>query len=110
MVTSTEIWEFLKQVPRWIYHVALVVLVLLVVIHVWRGYPLVCGGENWSVFDKSCGPATSIDLTAGAVVAFDRERGCPDGWEVDTGAAGRFIVGAGNATESNDDGTRVGPN
>ncbi len=102
-----ETLEFLESVPGRILSVAVVGIVALVAIQMWRGDALICA--DGSFFAKSCGPATSIDLTAGAVVAFDRERGCPDGWEVDTGAAGRFIVGAGNATESNDDGTRVDP-
>ena len=35
------------------------------------------------------------DVPAGAVVAFDRPEGCPDGWELEYDAVGNTIVGVG---------------
>ena len=107
MLSSEDIWGFLKQVPYWISHLAAVGIVLLVVIHYFRGYPVICGGEDWSFLAKSCGPTTVLDLPPGAVVAFNREEGCPTGWEEYPDAGGRFIVGAGRHTAPNDDGTPV---
>ena len=44
---------------------------------------------------RSAAGPTGADLPSGAVVAFDREDGCPPGWSEYRDADGRFIVGTG---------------
>ena len=109
-------WEntsgLFKTVPTWMLAIPIVglalivaLVVVLVSIQIWRGEALVCA--DGSYFDDECSQTTAIDLTAGAVVAFDRSNGCPTGWEEFSGAAGRFIVGAGRHSQHNQYGNPV---
>ncbi len=43
--------------------------------------------------------ANSISIPAGAVMAFDRASGCPEGWGLFAEASGRFIIGVGGGYE-----------
>ena len=86
----------LDPVFKWAFLVAVVGAVVLVAIQMWRGDALVC--SDGSVFARSCLTPT---IPLGAVVAFDRDNGCPAGWTEHQAAAGRFIVGVGRHSEYN---------
>ena len=100
-----EIWEFLKSVPGGVLFLFALFIVVLVAVQMWRGDALICG--DGAFFAKKCKPVTAIDLPTSAIVAFDRTEGCPPGWEEFSGAAGRFIVGAGRHSEHNQYGNPV---
>ena len=100
-----ETLEFLESVPGRILSVAVVGIVALVAIQMWRGDALICA--DGSFFAKSCDPPTVVDLPKGAVVAFSKEEGCPTGWEEYDDAKGRFIVGVGQHSLNNEYGTPV---
>lgn len=82
--------EILKVLPTWIISgaVILITLVLLERIYISK--------EAVSVFGQAFGPTgDSGEIPEGAVIAFDRSSGCPDGWSEFSDAAGRTIVGYG---------------
>lgn len=76
--------------------------VVLVAIQMWRGDALVC--SDGSIFAKSC---EVPNLPTDAVIAFDRQDGCPPGWTEHQDALGRFIVGAGRHSVHNEYGSEV---
>ena len=43
--------------------------------------------------------AKTESIPSGAVMAFDRPNGCPDGWAQFSEAAGRFVIGVGGKNE-----------
>ena len=76
-------------------------MLVLIAIQMWRGSAIFCDGD---IFPPSCPVG---NLPTGAVIAFDRKNGCPDGWEVHADARGRFIVGVGRHSEHNSYGNKV---
>lgn len=103
--------EYLKSVPQWLLVIAVAFAVMLFMFQIlWRGAPLMCGnGEIFPATDckDSTPPSTATTLLQNAIVVFDREEGCPPGWQEYDAVAGRFIVGVGRHTEHDEYGNEV---
>ena len=62
---------------------------------------------NSTISTRQRRPKRVAYFPSGAVVAFDREDGCPPGWSAYRDADGRFIVGTGRHTVHDTDGNEV---
>ena len=95
-------FEDLRHVPKWLLSLAAVAAIMIVMFQMMRGEAFVC--PNGAIFAKSC---NLTEFPNDAIVAFDREEGCPEGWEKYSDGSGRFIVGVGRHTEHDLYGNKV---
>ena len=90
-------WKDLLTIPVVAQTIAISIVGLVVLVAfqiMWRDKALYCNG---SIFPTECSPFERV--SSGAVIAFDREDGCPEGWKEHQDARGRFIVGVGSQYE-----------